>query len=76
MRTTRIFTWETNTGERWSDVLRKNTRKEFEQSRYESDPETIAKLLVMGRDCLNEVRARYIDTAQKIKDDIDSTRTS
>jgi hypothetical protein len=38
-----------------SDVIKESARKEFEQSKYEQDPEIIARLLVTGRDCLNQV---------------------
>jgi len=40
------------------DVLRENTRKEFESARFESNPEVIARLLVVGRNCLNETEVK------------------
>ena len=41
----------------------------------EKDPEVIARLLVVGRDCLNQVRDQYIAQAKKIEDDINKSRT-
>ncbi len=38
------------------DVLRQNARKEFEEARYETDPEIINRLLVTGRDCVQQVK--------------------
>lgn len=37
-------------------MLRENARKEFEEARYETDPEIINRLLVTGRDCVHQVR--------------------
>lgn len=41
-------------GRVWADILKENARKEFEQARYERDPEMISRLLVVGRDALNQ----------------------
>jgi hypothetical protein len=38
------------------DQLRKSARMEFEQSRFESDPETVARMLLTARQCLLEVQ--------------------
>lgn len=57
-RSARIFTWKNESGEYWSDVLRKNARKEFEQAKFERDPDIIVRLLVVGRDCLNQTNQR------------------
>ncbi len=37
-----------------SDILKASARYEFEQARYENDPEIITQLLVVGRDCLSQ----------------------
>eukprot|EP01036_Dinobryon_divergens_P025655 gene25655-34228_t len=45
LRATKLFTWPNEKGELWSEILRKNARREFEQARHESDPQIITKLL-------------------------------
>ena len=49
LRLARRFHWCNEKGEPWSVVLRLNARKEFEQSRSETDPLLIAKMLAVGR---------------------------
>jgi hypothetical protein len=41
-------------GRMWSEILAENARKEFEQARHERDPEMISRMLVVGRDALNQ----------------------
>ncbi|KAG0588426.1 hypothetical protein KC19_2G241900 [Ceratodon purpureus] len=52
LRTTRLFTWTNEQGVAWRDLLRESARMEYEQARYETDPEIIARLLVVGRDAV------------------------
>ncbi|KAI3875780.1 hypothetical protein MKX03_023703 [Papaver bracteatum] len=52
IRATRFFAWVDKKGVLWRDVLRENARKEFEESRFEKDPEIITKLLIGGRDAV------------------------
>ncbi|KAG0569995.1 hypothetical protein KC19_6G131100 [Ceratodon purpureus] len=52
LRTTRLFTWTNEQGVPWRDLLRESTRLEYEQARYETDPEVVARLLVVGRDAV------------------------
>eukprot|EP00904_Undaria_pinnatifida_P008825 jgi/Undpi1/5072/HiC_scaffold_19.g08424.m1 len=35
-------------------ILRESSRQEFEQARHETDPLVVARLLVVGRQCLND----------------------
>ena len=70
-----MFIWRTDKGELWSDILRKNARKEFEQAKYEKDPLVIAKLLFVGRECLNQTKQRFESAMSAMKDNIDKTRT-
>jgi Complex 1 protein (LYR family) len=39
--------------------LKKQARKEFEESRNETDPLIIARMLVAGRDCLQQVQNKF-----------------
>ncbi|EPS74343.1 hypothetical protein M569_00415, partial [Genlisea aurea] len=52
LRATRFFTWPDPRGVPWRDVLRANARKEFEDARFETDPEIITRLLIGGRDAV------------------------
>nr|ACU19620.1 unknown [Glycine max] len=52
-RATRFFIWPDSRGILWRDILRENARTEFEQSRFESDPEIVTRLLIGGRQALH-----------------------
>jgi len=68
LRASRLFTWPNEAGEPWSNVLRRNARKEFEQARGENDPEVIARLLFVGRDCLNQTTERFAKAVKELQD--------
>lgn len=74
LRASRFFTWRHQSGELWSDVLRKNARKEFEEARFERDPEIVARLLFVGRDCLNKSMDQFAAANKAMVDNIDKTR--
>lgn len=74
LRATRMFTWRNQAGELWSDVLQKNARKEFEQAKYEKDPLIIARMLVVGRDALNQTTDKLLAATKAVHDNIDRTR--
>jgi hypothetical protein len=75
LRAARMFTWRNQAGELWSDVLRKNARLEFEQARNEKDPLVIARMLVVGRDALNQATDKVFAATKAMNDNIDRTRT-
>ncbi|KAM1775603.1 hypothetical protein ACFX11_042512 [Malus domestica] len=52
IRATRFFMWPDSRGVLWRDVLRENARKEFEEARFETDPEVITRLLIGGHDAV------------------------
>jgi hypothetical protein len=60
LRASRFFLWPDERGVLWRDVLRASSRKEFEDARYEQDPEIIARLLVGGRDALEQAVEKAI----------------
>ena len=66
LRATRHFTWTDKNGEKWSRVLQKNARREFEQASYERDPEILARLLVVGREALDKSMEKMSDKAKVI----------
>jgi hypothetical protein len=41
-----------------SQVIRQSARKEFEEARNEQDPEVIARLLLVGRDCVLQIKEK------------------
>jgi hypothetical protein len=75
LRLARVFTWRNEKHELWRDIVSSNARKEFEQARHEKDPLLVARLLFVGRDCLNQTRERFASKMQSIQDDVDKTRT-
>ncbi|MBA0625521.1 hypothetical protein Godav_003308 [Gossypium davidsonii] len=44
--------WPDSRGVLWRDILRENVRKEFEEARFEKDPEVVTRLLIGGRDAV------------------------
>ncbi|KAI3431986.1 uncharacterized protein J3R85_007644 [Psidium guajava] len=52
LRATRFFPWPDQRGVPWRDVLRENARREFEEARFERDPEVVTRLLIGGRDAV------------------------
>ncbi|KAL3378109.1 hypothetical protein AABB24_004169 [Solanum stoloniferum] len=71
IRVTRFFMWANSQGIPWRDVLRENVRKEFEEARFERDPEVITRLLIGGRDAL---QASLDKLAEKQKQEIEKQR--
>lgn len=52
LRATRFFMWPDERGVLWRDILRVSVRKEFEEARFEKDPEIVTRLLIGGRDAV------------------------
>ncbi|MED6181234.1 hypothetical protein PIB30_017625 [Stylosanthes scabra] len=65
LRATRFFTWPDSRGILWRDVLRENARKEFEQAKFETDPEIVIKLLVGGREAVHSALDKLVDKQRK-----------
>ena len=59
LRTTKAFHWCDDKGTPWNLRLRKEARKEFEAARMENDPLIIARLLVTGRDCVQQIQLKF-----------------
>jgi len=59
VRECRDYNWPDDKDRRWGDVLLKSARDEFEQARFERDPEIVARLLVVGRDSLMQVQEKF-----------------
>ncbi|KAK8915973.1 hypothetical protein KSP39_PZI023304 [Platanthera zijinensis] len=65
MRATRFFSWPDARGAVWRDVLRSNARREFEEARFERDPEIITRLLIGGRDAVQSALYKLADAQRK-----------
>ncbi|XP_051139130.1 uncharacterized protein LOC127256938 [Andrographis paniculata] len=61
IRATRFFTWPDSRGVLWRDVLRENARKEFEEARFEKDPEVVTRLLIGGRDAVQTAIDKLVE---------------
>ncbi|KAK3008511.1 hypothetical protein RJ639_013219 [Escallonia herrerae] len=61
IRATRFFMWPDPKGVLWRDVLRENARKEFEEARFEKDPEIITRLLIGGHDAVQAALDKAVE---------------
>ncbi|XP_023733086.1 uncharacterized protein LOC111880902 isoform X2 [Lactuca sativa] len=76
IRATRFFMWSDSHGVMWRDVLRANARKEFEEARFEKDPEVITRLLIGGHDAVQAALDKLVEKqkAQIAKEKADHER--
>lgn len=65
IRATRFFMWADSHGVLWRDVLRANARKEFEEARFEKDPEIITRLLIGGHDAVQGALDKLVEKQRK-----------
>jgi len=70
----KCFYWPNEQGQQWCTVLRKSARKEFEAARHETDPIIIARLIVVGQQCLEQLKFKFNDMEAAIKDRVNKTR--
>ena len=63
-----MFVWKNERGLEWKEVIRESARKEFEAARHERDPEMVARLLLTGRDYLDQAMQKFLEKRQKIID--------
>ncbi|EHA8589859.1 LYR motif-containing protein 4B [Cocos nucifera] len=64
LRATRFFTWPDARGIPWRDVLRENARREFEEARFERDPEVVTRLLIGGRDAVQKALDKLVEASK------------
>ena len=64
-----MFVWKNERGLEWKEVIRESARKEFEAARHERDPEMVARLLLTGRDYLDQAMQKFHDKRQAIIDE-------
>uniref|UniRef100_A0A0A9EP70 Complex 1 LYR protein domain-containing protein n=1 Tax=Arundo donax TaxID=35708 RepID=A0A0A9EP70_ARUDO len=65
LRATRLFAWPDDRGVPWREVLRANARREFEEARGERDPEVVARLLIGGRDAVQQALDRLAEASRR-----------
>jgi hypothetical protein len=58
-RTAKHFHWCDENGLPWNQRLQKQARQEFEASKEETDPLILARLLVTGRDCVQQIQQKF-----------------
>jgi hypothetical protein len=67
LRSSKLFNNTRNAqGQNMGKLIRESARKEFEQGRYETNPEIIAKMIISGRDCLMQVHERIMKKEQGV----------
>ena len=66
LRTCRAFHHVDEKGQPWNARLRQEARKEFEASKEEKDPLIIARLLVAGRDCVQQIQMKFNEADRQI----------
>ncbi|KAF0893295.1 hypothetical protein E2562_023934 [Oryza meyeriana var. granulata] len=66
LRVTRLFEWPDERGVPWREVLRANARREFEEARGERDPEVVARLLIGGRDAVQQALDRLAEASRRM----------
>uniref|UniRef100_A0A0D9VP98 Complex 1 LYR protein domain-containing protein n=1 Tax=Leersia perrieri TaxID=77586 RepID=A0A0D9VP98_9ORYZ len=66
LRVTRLFEWPDDRGVPWRETLRANARREFEEARGERDPEVVARLLIGGRDAVQQALDRLAEASRRM----------
>ena len=77
LRTAKHFHWADEKSQKpWNKILKDEARKEFEESRRETDPLIIARMIVTGRDCVQQIQNKFNDatTAAWKRIETDSSR--
>ena len=59
---------------RRSLVLKTSARREFEEARHEHDPLIIARMLVVGRDCVVKTQHKFDAASRSIREKIEQSR--
>lgn len=66
LRASRLFEWPDERGVPWRETLRANARREFEEARGERDPEVVARLLIGGRDAVDQALERVAQASRRM----------
>jgi hypothetical protein len=71
LRTAKHFHWCDERGVPWNKRLKEEARKEFNAAKDETDPLVLARLLVTGRDCVQQVQNKFNEADQAAWNRID-----
>jgi hypothetical protein len=66
LRWSNLFVWKDELGRPWRDVIRSSTRKEFEDARFEQDPEIINRMIITGRDCVQRTVDKFLQKREQL----------
>eukprot|EP00761_Pharyngomonas_kirbyi_P011103 gb/GECH01011127.1/.p1 GENE.gb/GECH01011127.1/~~gb/GECH01011127.1/.p1 ORF type:complete len:246 (+),score=52.42 gb/GECH01011127.1/:1-738(+) len=73
------FQWTDENGVLWSDILRLSVREEFDTAKDENDPAVISRLILNGREAIdnvmNQFALRRAALNQQINDEVQRSRT-
>ncbi|KAJ0967034.1 hypothetical protein J5N97_023951 [Dioscorea zingiberensis] len=67
LRASRFFSWPDAHGVVWRDVLREKARWEFEEARFERDPEIVTRLLIGGREAVEKALEKLVESLETQK---------
>eukprot|EP00193_Tetraselmis_chui_P001575 CAMPEP_0177763722 /NCGR_PEP_ID=MMETSP0491_2-20121128/7018_1 /TAXON_ID=63592 /ORGANISM="Tetraselmis chuii, Strain PLY429" /LENGTH=168 /DNA_ID=CAMNT_0019279839 /DNA_START=186 /DNA_END=692 /DNA_ORIENTATION=- len=73
LRYSRLFVWKDEKGNEWGETIRKSARQEFEASVFEKDPELLNRMLLMGRESVEEVKRKFLNKRQQIIEEESNT---
>ncbi|EIE25011.1 hypothetical protein COCSUDRAFT_52744 [Coccomyxa subellipsoidea C-169] len=65
-RYSRLFVWSDERGALWRDSIRDSARKEFELARHQTEPEVVTRLLLTGRDCVQQTVDKFMKKRQDL----------
>jgi hypothetical protein len=65
LRAAKHFHWTDHMGQPWNKQLKEQARKEFEESTKETDPLIVARMIVAGRDCLQQVQNKFNEATKE-----------
>ncbi|KAJ1444606.1 hypothetical protein M885DRAFT_552525 [Pelagophyceae sp. CCMP2097] len=74
LRVVRRFHWCNDRGEPWNVLLKASAKKEFIEARYERDPLLVARMLVVGRQCIDDMTKKFDATSRDITDKVENSR--
>jgi hypothetical protein len=69
------FHWCDKDGVPWSQKLKESARREFEEAREEKDPLIQARLLVVGRQCLENTLKKIEEANGAVASRVEQTRS-
>jgi hypothetical protein len=76
LRTAKHFHWADDKGIPWNKKLKEQAKTEFLAARKEDDPLVIARLLVTGRDCVQQIQNKFNEATMVAWKRIEKDNTS